>query len=93
LRWTRNCLRRTGLSSDSFITVNLADEARRAGSYHAREIEAMLKRVVICHAMIVNIQDVFPDQKPINRTTLNTWEQAGRPSEVAGQEHEPQLEM
>src|SRR5258708_34277854 len=24
--------------------------------------------------ILKDIQDVFPDQKPINRTTLNTWE-------------------
>src|SRR5260370_37389958 len=24
--------------------------------------------------LLKHIQDVFPDQKPINRTTLNTWE-------------------
>src|SRR5229473_7371325 len=24
--------------------------------------------------LLKDIQDVFPDQKPINRTTLNTWE-------------------
>lgn len=24
--------------------------------------------------LVKEIQDVFPDQKPINRTTLNTWE-------------------
>jgi hypothetical protein len=25
--------------------------------------------------MIQAIQDVFPDQKPINRTSVNTWEE------------------
>jgi nicotinamidase-related amidase len=24
--------------------------------------------------LVKEVQDVFPDQKPINRTTLNTWE-------------------
>jgi nicotinamidase-related amidase len=27
--------------------------------------------------LVQQLQDVFPDQKPINRTTLNSWEDQG----------------